>query len=165
MSLDNQQALDIYKIAVEEYRFQVRLNWDRNKFYVLLNSSLITVACGLLKIPSHQHLELLMIPLFITGLIVAVIGFVTLTKGHEYYRKTVLKLAQLESSLGLSATERPIDTTSGMKESRSVLGEPSSFINRTFRIGTVTYYLAALFVTLMVANAFGIMFVFYYYNF
>ena len=40
--------LELYRAAVEEYRFQVNLNWDRNKFYVLLNSVIITATSFLL---------------------------------------------------------------------------------------------------------------------
>jgi hypothetical protein len=43
---DNSQELtvllELYKAAVEEYRFQVNLNWDRSKFYLVLNPGLIT---------------------------------------------------------------------------------------------------------------------------
>lgn len=158
--MDEQQLLDLYKIAVEEYRFQVRFNWDRNKFYILLDSSLISLAVGLLKIPGKQSLELLMVPLFIAGILIALIGLVTLTKGHEYYRRTVLKMAQLESQLGLASEKQPITTTAGMRESKTVLSDPDSFVKRPFRLGTTTYFLAGLFVFLIIANVFGILLVF-----
>ncbi len=39
-SYDAQTLLELYKIAVEEYRFEVRLGWDRMKcFLVLLNNA------------------------------------------------------------------------------------------------------------------------------
>lgn len=157
--MTGEKLFDLYKIAVEEYRFQVRYNWDRNKFYILLTLTLISIATGLLKILVEIHLELLMTPLFGSGAIVALIGFNTLKKGHEYYRKTVLKMAELESQLNLSATEQPIVTTAGMQESKVFLSDPKGFVNRPFRLGTINYFLAALFILLMVANGLGIVFV------
>lgn len=157
--MDNQQLLDLYKIAVEEYRFQVRYNWERNKFYILLDSGLISIAAGLLRIPGKQNLELLMIPLFIAGIIISLIGYLTLKKGHEYYRKTVLKMAQLESQLKLSNEQQPISTTAGMRDAKSIVSDSNSFVERPFRLGTTTYFLASLFIFLVVANVFGIILV------
>ncbi len=170
---DEEKLLEIYKIAVEEYRFQVLLNWDRNKFYVLLNSTLIGVTAGILKLPSSRGVELFMIPLFIVGFIMALIGFVTLQKGHEYYRRTVFKKTQLETQLNLNNEDKStspemqdsqsrigysINTTAGMREAKNI-SEPEKFVNRPFRIGSVTYYLAVLFVVLMLVNIIGILLV------
>jgi hypothetical protein len=71
--------MELYKIAVEQYRFQVNLNWDRNKFYILLNSSLIAAASGLLRIPTVKNAEILTDPLFALGFLAALIGFQGLT--------------------------------------------------------------------------------------
>lgn len=48
-SLSSDLLLSLYKIAVEEYRFEVTLNWDRTAYYLTLNSGLVAVAAGLLK--------------------------------------------------------------------------------------------------------------------
>ena len=48
--LSNKDSLELYKIAVEEYRFQVKLNWDRTAYHLTLSSGLIAIAVGLLKV-------------------------------------------------------------------------------------------------------------------
>ncbi len=57
--------LELYKVAVEEYRFQINLNWARSKSYVLLNSALIISTYGLLRLPSFKFAEFLTAPLFL----------------------------------------------------------------------------------------------------
>lgn len=32
------RMLDLYKIALEEYRFEVRLGWDRTTYFLVLNN-------------------------------------------------------------------------------------------------------------------------------
>lgn len=41
-----EELTDLYKIAVEEYRFQVTLNWDRAKYLLGFNTAVITVGTG-----------------------------------------------------------------------------------------------------------------------
>jgi hypothetical protein len=38
---------DLYKIALDEYRFQVKLNWDRTAFCLTLSSALLWTSPGL----------------------------------------------------------------------------------------------------------------------
>jgi hypothetical protein len=41
------ELLDLYRVAVEEYRFQVQLNWDRAKYLLGFNTAVIGVGTGL----------------------------------------------------------------------------------------------------------------------
>lgn len=144
--------LELYKSIVEEYRFQINLNWDRNKFYVLLNSGLITATCGLLRIPGFAFAEFLTIPLFVLGLLASWIGLTTLLKGIEYRRRIVYQKSQIEEKLSQFTTEQilPIQTTKGMREAKEV--DFDKFMNRPPRLGTISYFLAILFVLLMAVN-------------
>ncbi len=155
----DKKLLELYKISIEEYRFQVLYNWNRNRFYLTLTAGVITVAAGILRIPNVVKYEYLLIPLFIIGGLIAFIGLQTLKKGQEYYRATVLKMSSLESQLGLNFEEIPIATTQGQKESKTNLKDPKLYIKKTFRIGTVTYWVACLFVLGMCVNFLGILFV------
>lgn len=145
--------LELYSSAVEEYRFQVNLNWDRNKFYVLLNSGLITATCGLLRIPGFKFAEFLTVPLFLLGLLSGWIGLTTLLKGIEYRRRIIYQKSQIEQKLSeLTGQELfPIVTTKGMREVKEV--DLDEFVNRPPRVGTISYFLAILFVLLMLVNA------------
>src|SRR6185295_16228595 len=42
--------LKVYGAAIDEYRFNVKLTWDRTKFFLLLNSGLIAAGVGLFKV-------------------------------------------------------------------------------------------------------------------
>lgn len=41
------ELLRLYEIAVEEYRFQVRLNWNRAQYLLGFNTAVIAVGAGL----------------------------------------------------------------------------------------------------------------------
>jgi hypothetical protein len=101
-ALSSDQLLDLYKIAVEEYRFEVRLNWDRTAYYLTLNSGLIAVAAGLLKIGSAPIVNLVVASVFLIGLLSSLIGMRNIRRGHEYYRRTVVKKTLLEEQIGLN---------------------------------------------------------------
>jgi hypothetical protein len=36
--MSQERLLDLYRIALEEYRFEVRLGWDRTTYFLILNS-------------------------------------------------------------------------------------------------------------------------------
>ena len=61
------ELLDLYKVAVEEYRFQVQLNWDRTKYLLGFNTAIIGVGTGLIKIGSHSAATPLLIGIFFRG--------------------------------------------------------------------------------------------------
>ena len=100
--LNNHEFLDLYKIAVEEYRFQVKLNWDRTAYHLTLSSGLIAIAVGLLKIGSAPVVNLFLAGIFLIGLAASLIGIQTIRKGHGCYRRTVVKKTLIEEHLGLN---------------------------------------------------------------
>ena len=153
--MDNkiEHLLEFYKIAIEEYRFQVNLNWNRNKFYITLNSSLIGVACGLLKVPGFEFVQFLTMPLFILGLFTSFLGLQAVLKGVQYRRENILKKTQIETELAKYLDFQAIETTMGMKMAKMSLDEQEKFVNRPPRFGTISFFLAALFIALMVLNS------------
>lgn len=40
----------LYKLAIEEYRFQVNLNWQRSQYFLGLNAAIISVGAGLIHL-------------------------------------------------------------------------------------------------------------------
>jgi len=46
---ERDELFTLYRIAIDEYRFEVKLNTDRMMHYVIFNSAIITVAHGPLK--------------------------------------------------------------------------------------------------------------------
>src|SRR5882724_11496221 len=100
LDLSKDDLLNLYKIALEEYRFQVRLNWDRTTYHLTLSSGLIAIAAGLLKFGGTSPVNLTVAGVFFIGMCVSVIGIKTILKGHEYYRHTIVKKTLLEDQLG-----------------------------------------------------------------
>jgi hypothetical protein len=94
-----EELLDLYKIAVEEYRFQVKLNADRSRDYVVVNSAIIASGIALL---GQAHLPLLAGLVFTVGLVVAVLAIMGTSTQHGYYRDARNTQRQLANRLGFS---------------------------------------------------------------
>lgn len=48
-TIERAELLGLYKTAIEEYRFEVNLGWERQKFFVGLNVSLLAAIAGFAK--------------------------------------------------------------------------------------------------------------------
>ena len=79
--LSTDQLLALYKIAIKEYRFEVRLNWDRTAYYLTLNSGLLAIATGLLKVGGDARVNLVVAGVFFIGLCASVIGIRNIKRG------------------------------------------------------------------------------------
>jgi hypothetical protein len=42
------ELLELYKVVIDEYRFQLRLNWDRTQYYFVFNTAMVTAAATVL---------------------------------------------------------------------------------------------------------------------
>lgn len=170
--------LELYKVAVDEYRFQTNLNWDRSKFYVLLNSALITATCGLLRLPSFKFAEFLTAPLFILGFLAAFLGYKTLMKGIEYIRRVVFNKAKFEHKLTQYSDIIPLDTVIIPTDiiSADTISDIRDILNKTDEInqdevekcikqspsrGTICSFMASLFIMLMIINGAALLYLGY----
>jgi hypothetical protein len=161
--LNNHEFLDLYKIAVEEYRFQVKLNWDRTAYHLTLSSGLIAIAVGLLKIGSAPIVNLFVAGIFLIGLAASLIGIQTISKGHGYYRRTVVKKTLLEEHLSLNkplegyeARLTPaISTTMSQNEQFQILHNTDQWLKRSMR-GSITRWIVIILILFCLANAVGI---------
>jgi hypothetical protein len=93
---------ELYKHAIDEYRFEVQLGWDRLKHYFLVNAGLTTVAATLLKVGSTPSfgLDAMTAAVFFIGVVSAVLGILAVFRAREYYKVTVFKKTLLEHLLG-----------------------------------------------------------------
>jgi hypothetical protein len=163
-SLSPEQLFELYKIALDEYRFQVKLNWDRTTFHLSLNSGLIAISTGLLKIGSASPVTLAVAGVFFMGMCVSAIGVVTVLKGHEYYRNTIVKKTLLEDLLGLT---KPLEnypgkptlavgTTIGQNEHLQILNNTQEWLKRPQRLTSITPWIVVILGLFFLANAMGI---------
>ncbi len=162
--LSNEQSPSLYKIALEEYRFQVKLNWDRTTYHLTLSTGLIAIAAGLLKLGPASAVNLVVAGIFFIGMCVSAIGIKTIRKGHQYYRHTIVKKTLLEDQLGLN---KPLDgypakptlavgTTVGQNEHLQILNNTQAWLRRPHRFSSITSCIVAILIVFLLANAAGV---------
>ncbi len=133
--------MELYKIAVEEYRFQVTLNAARSRDYLVLNSAIIAAGVTLLG----QRANLLAGVVFIAGFCVATLAGLGTHTQHNYYREASHTKKLLESRLGIS--DAVVKTT------------PATG-SRRWRFGSVTRFNYTIIAMLCTVNLFGALFSF-----
>jgi len=153
--------VESYKIAVEEYRFQVRLNWDRNRFFLLGSMTGISAAIALIRIPNQTTAAILVPVLFLLGTCLAILGLSAQRVGKEYYRRTIDSLNFIVDQINIEGTKRSstfvsvpkILTTKGM-------AERDAGIERTHGLGAInrksfSSYLKGFFIVVAAAGLIG----------
>jgi hypothetical protein len=164
MPLNQDQLLELYRVAVDEYRFEVKLGWDRAMYYMVFNTAIISVGTGLLRLEDLAAGHWLIAAIFLVGVCSSLIGRRAIRKGHEYYRRTIVKKTLLEDMLGLTApvADYPsrhtlsIGTTTGQAEHLKILHEPEEWVNRRLRGGSITFWLSAILILLAIINLAGL---------
>jgi len=102
--------------------------------------------------------------IFLVGVCSSFIGRKAVRKGHEYYRRTVVKKTLLEDMLGLTTpiADYPsrhtlaVGTTTGQEEHLKILHDPEPWVNRRIRGGSITYWLSAMLILLALINLAGL---------
>jgi hypothetical protein len=127
-----EELLQLYKIAVDEYRFQVQLNWQRSQYYLILNAALVAAGGSLLGVQGDRARPLAAV-LFWMGLLTVVLSLLASTTQHSYYRAARAVLKRFEERLGLD--DLAIQTTPAMG-------------SKHYRIGTVRNFQRSMLVML-----------------
>jgi hypothetical protein len=143
------KLLDLYKIAIDEYRFEVRLGWDRTTYFLVLNSAILTVATGLLKLDNPPVVYGFIAVLYLFGCATSLVGSMSITKAHEYYRRTVVKKTLIENCLGLtnslpdmhSSLNLATGTTKGQRDHLRILSNPEAWVHRRHARTAITFWL------------------------
>lgn len=161
------ELIDLHKLLMEEYRFQVKLNSDRTQNYLALNTAIITVATGLLRF-GDAATRPLVAAVFIVGVFVAIIGRKALIQGHTYYRAVVYKKTLVENLLGRHHPIRghnydgatlAVETTLGMASGREILQDAANWLSRPIDPKTITGGLLRVFGLFIVVDILGVAFV------
>src|SRR5215470_10816846 len=97
-----EELFGLYKLALDDYHFQINLGWDRAKYFLGLNSLILGMAGGLLKLlEGHSGARPAASLLFIAGVAVALVGWSVLRIAHRYYRMAAHKATLIADLLGL----------------------------------------------------------------
>jgi len=101
------ELLKLYAIAVDEYRFEVRLNSDRTRDYLVINLGLLTLTSGLLRLENGRAATAFLMLVFAAAGATSFLCAKAVRKGHVYYRRTILKKTLIENRLGLLRQLQP----------------------------------------------------------
>jgi hypothetical protein len=146
LQLTPEQLIELYKIAVEEYRFQVKLNNDRLLHLTVFNIAVLSAGAGLLKVGGSRLGNLLVASIFVAGFCTSLIGARAVRTLHEYYRRTIYRKTVYEELLGLAQSrELPaggradlsIGTTDSHAERHRILMDTENWVRRPVGLGSV----------------------------
>lgn len=156
------RLFDPYKIAIDEYRFEVKLGWDRAMYYLAFNSAVVSVATGLLKLDNPPRIYLFISAIYLVGLGASLMGIQAVRRSHEYYRRTVVKKTMIEDLLGLTTPQQgysgltlAIGTTSGHGDLINILHDTDQWVGRPLRRSSVTFSITGVLGLLAVINIVG----------
>ena len=145
-TLTTEHLIELYKTAIEEYRFQVRLNNDRLLHFTVFNIAVLSVGAGLLKVGGSRTANALVAAIFIAGFVTSLIGALAIRTFHQYYRRTIHRKTVYEELLGLTQTrELPdgnhadlaIGTTNSQLERHKILTQTEEWVCRPLGVFTV----------------------------
>lgn len=97
---------ELYRLAVEEYRFQADFNWSRTKYFLVFSTAILAAGSAL----STRAAEFA-IPVFGLGVVASLIAAVVTRVQHDYYRAARQRMTAVEEALGLQPPF-VVDTTS-----------------------------------------------------
>jgi hypothetical protein len=144
--LTTEQLIELYKVAIEEYRFQVKLNNDRLLHLTVFNIAVLSAGAGLLRVGGSWLGNMLVATIFIAGFCTSLIGARAVRTFHRYYRRTVHRRTVYEDLLGLAQTrELPsggrgdlaIGTTNSHEERLKILTQTDEWIQRPLGVLSV----------------------------
>lgn len=104
-----EELLSLYGIAVEEYRFQVKLNNQRFQWYTALDVALLTVGTGLLRLSGDGRAFTSLV--FAVGAVLAVFTMFTVARQVDYQHRARQTAKKIIAELGM--TEYEIGSTEG----------------------------------------------------
>lgn len=116
--------MDLYRVAIDEYRFQVNLNWNRTQYYLALNIGILGIATGIAKLAGGGS-RLLPGALYFVGTLCCLLSLASTHVQQGYYREARDHKARLEAELRLGTLS--LSTTPGMGSSVRRLGKVTTF--------------------------------------
>jgi hypothetical protein len=109
------EMLELYKLSIDEYRFQAQFNWSRTQYWLAFNTGILAAGIALLGTLERALPSAI---IFLVGVIAAALSARAVHVAHDYYRATRDRLRRLEDLLDLPTTVR-FDTTAQLKAGRS----------------------------------------------
>jgi len=105
---DGGRDLDLYRLAVEEYRFQAEFNWRRTQYLLALNVAVAALGVALAGMSGAAAA-----PIFGLGVAACALCALVTRQQHDYYRAARDRMRRIEADLVLPEGWR-VDTTSSL---------------------------------------------------
>jgi hypothetical protein len=121
-----QELYNLYEYALEEYRFQVNLNWNRTQYYLTLNVGIIGIATGIVQF-AKGRVGNLTAGIYLAGAVCCALSILASTTQQSYYRAARDHKAALEDQLALG--DLAIRTTIGMGSLEKRLGKVTTMLS------------------------------------
>lgn len=164
--LPREELIKLYGFAIDEYRFEVRLNADRTRDYLVISLGLLTLTGGLLRIEGGRAGTAFLIFVFAAAAATSVFGAKIVRKGHEYYRRAAVKKTSIENRLGLlkrsgsdahADSTLAIGTTPGMANIDRIRRAPEEWIAASPSRGSIVFYAIGMLWLLAAVNLAGVL--------
>lgn len=95
----------MYKVSVEEYRFQAQYNWSRTQYLLIFNTAILAAASAL-----SAQLGRGAALIYLLGAVTAPLSVVVVRTQHDYYRAARDRMKRVEAAYRIPTDQR-IDTT------------------------------------------------------
>lgn len=111
------QPVDVYKVAVEEYRFQAQFNWSRTQYMLVFNTGILVAGTAVASRPGHSGSLV-----YILGALAACVSALVVRTQHDYYRAARDRLRRVEVAVGVPEDQRTDSTSTlgGRRRAASV---------------------------------------------
>lgn len=108
---------DVYKVAVDEYRFQAQYNWSRTQYMLVFNTGILAAATAVASRSGHSAALV-----FLLGVVVASVSVLVVRTQHDYYRAARDRMRRVEVAVGIPADQRTDSTSTlgGRRRTASV---------------------------------------------
>lgn len=116
-SEDPLPPIELYKLAVEEYRFQAEFNWKRTQYLLAFNAAVL--AAGLAVAGRFGNFA---IPIFALGVVACLLAVLVQRQQHDYYRAARDRMTRIERQLDIP---EPVDTTATLGKRRRTISVTS----------------------------------------
>lgn len=94
------EYLELYKLALDDYRFQVQLNQSRSQYFLVLNIGIISIASGLISMASGPYSALIAL-IYIAGALFCAFSIVALRVQRKFYKSARDQKSRFEGILEL----------------------------------------------------------------
>ncbi len=100
------ELLELYKLALDDYRFQVQLNQSRSQYFLVLNIGIISVASGLISMTGQSpgpYAGLIAL-IYVVGGLFSVFSILALHVQRKFYKSARDQKSRFEDILELQDT-------------------------------------------------------------